>query len=305
MKTLALIIVLSFFAGVAFAQDTLPDLPMGVEAQSLFGENLTSPKSSMALLANYESAKVTFDADPYDVDNIIWYGRRVAYLGRYREAIEIYSKGLKEHPNDARLYRHRGHRYISIREFDRAIEDFEKAAALIEGMENEVEPDGVPNLLGIPISSLHGNIFYHLGLSYYLKQDWENALRAYRNGFNSSRNDDNRVSTTYWIYLILLRMERPDEAQEALDVISKNMTIIENMSYHQLCLLYKGEIEIEDMMDANANNPTNAAVAYGIANWYYYNGNDEKANEVLNNILEGASWASFGFIAAEADMVNK
>ena len=32
---------------------------------------------------------------------------------------------------------------------------------------------------------------------------------------------------------------------------------------------------------------------------------DEKANEVLNNILEGASWASFGFIAAEADMVNR
>ena len=219
MKTLALIILLSFFAGVALAQDTLPDLPMGVEAQSLFGENLTSSKPSVALLANYESAKVTFDADPYDADNIIWYGRRVAYLGRYREAIEIYSKGLKEHPNDARLYRHRGHRYISIREFDRAIEDFEKAAALIEGMENEVEPDGVSNLLGIPISSLHGNIFYHLGLSYYLKQDWENALRAYRNGFNSSRNDDNRVSTTYWIYLILLRMERPGEAQEALDVI--------------------------------------------------------------------------------------
>ena len=34
------------------------------------------------------------------------------------------------------------------------------------------------------------------------------------------------------------------EAATALDEISADMNIIENMSYHELCLLYKGEMEI-------------------------------------------------------------
>ena len=63
------------------------------------------------------------------------------------------------------MYRHRGHRYVSIREFDRAIADLEYAATLIEGTEDEIEPDGMPNAMNIPVSSLHSNIWYHLGLA--------------------------------------------------------------------------------------------------------------------------------------------
>ena len=42
-------------------------------------------------------------------------------------------------------------------------------------------------------------------------------------------------------------------------------------------------------------------MAYGIANWYYYNGETEKAKVMLEKILSGKQWASFGHIAAEAD----
>jgi len=43
-------------------------------------------------------------------------------LGRFREAIAVYSIGIDGHPEDSRLYRHRGHRFISIRLFERAVE---------------------------------------------------------------------------------------------------------------------------------------------------------------------------------------
>ncbi len=68
-----------------------------------------------------------------------------------------------------------------IREFDRAIQDFEKAATLIEGTEDKIEPDGLPNAQNIPVSTLHTNIWYHLGLAYYLQHDLENALRRRHN----------------------------------------------------------------------------------------------------------------------------
>ena len=71
--------------------------------------------------------------------------------------------------------------------------------------------------------------------------------------------------------MILRLMGREDEALAALDEISAEMEII-SMSYHQLCLLYKGEASLEEMMAADGDDPSNAAVAYGVANYLYYNG---------------------------------
>ena len=217
----------------------LPDVPDGAQAVSLLtGEALVSPAPSEDALEELAEARADYEKDPTDAENIIWYGRRMAYAGDYRSAIEIFSEGIEKFPADARMYRHRGHRYISIREFDSAIADLEKAAELIEGAENKMEPDGLPNALNIPVSSLHGNIWYHLGLAYYLKQDWDDAYRAYLNGFNAGQNDDNRVSTTHWLYMIACRKGDQDAALAALESISADMNVIENMSYHCLDLFY-------------------------------------------------------------------
>ena len=228
MKRISMAAIAGLIAISANAQ-ILPEVPDGAQAVRLSGEALYSPEPGDTILQNLETAKLAYEADPDNADNIIWYGRRVAYTGDYRGAIEIFSEGIDKFPDDARMYRHRGHRYISIREFDRAIADLERAAALIEGTENETEPDGAPNALNIPVSSLHGNIWYHLGLAYYLVQDWPNAYRAYRNGFDAGRNDDNRVSTTHWLYSILRRKGDPDAAR-VLDAITADMNIIENFS---------------------------------------------------------------------------
>ena len=297
----AFAVCLTLFVGVASAQ-MLPEVPGGAQALSLNGQPLYSPAPSPALLDKLAAARADYEAAPDDSDNILWLGRRLAYTGDYRGAIEVFSEGIAKHPNDARLYRHRGHRYITIREFDRAIADLEKAAELIEGTENETEPDGAPNALGIPVSSLHGNIWYHLGLAYYLKHDWQNAYRAYTNGYNASRNDDNRVSTTHWRYMILRRMGRDHEAEAVLSDISDDMNVIENMSYHSLDLFYKGEIGLAELVGDSEDSPAGAAVMYGAANWHYYNGDERKAREMLEALTSTSSWAGFGYIAAEADL---
>ncbi|WP_106792800.1 hypothetical protein [Aquimarina sp. Aq78] len=255
---------------------------------------------SQKMSNQYEKAKQDFLADSDNIDNIIWYGRRTAYLGKYKEAIEIYSNGIKKHPNEARLYRHRGHRYVSIREFDKAIHDLEFATTLIEGKENNIEPDGLPNAMNIPVSSLHGNIWYHLGLAYYLKNDMKKAHQAYLNCRNLRSNDDNTVSSTNWLYMIQRRMGNEDLARELLDSITNNMTIIENTSYYNLCRFYKGKITI-DSLQIGKDAPQDDATRYGIANWFFYNGNKEKARVILQEILEGKSRSSFGYIAAESD----
>jgi len=300
MKLITVITILLSAAGVLAAN--LPEVPAGAQAVTLSGKPLYSAEPSQAVLDNLTEATKNYDANPHDADNIIWYGRRTAYTGDFRGAIEIFSNGIEKFPNDDRMYRHRGHRYISIREFDRAIDDLEQAAKLIEGKENETEPDGAPNEQNIPVSSRHGNIWYHLGLAYYLKQDWQNAFRAYQNGLNSGRNDDNRVSTTHWLYMINRRMGDKEGAAKVLDVITADMNVIENFSYYYLCLFYKGEMTVEKLMGDGEDTPSGASAAYGLANWYYYTGDDEKALEHHNALVGTNSWAAFGFIAAEADL---
>ncbi|WP_411817240.1 hypothetical protein [Hyphococcus sp. DH-69] len=272
------------------------------EAMSLFGEPLYAGEPSANALAKLETAKAEYEANPEDPDALIWYGRRTAYLGRYQDAIDIFTMGVEKHPDDPRMLRHRGHRYISTRQFDKAIADLSKAADMIVGTEDQIEPDGMPNAMNIPLTTTHGNIRYHLGLAYYLKHDWENARRVYAEDFELSDNDDGIVASGHWLYMILRRMGRDEEAAKVLERIHPDMEIIENTYYHRAGLFYKGELSYEEAMPDEVASIGSAGIVYGIANWYLYNDQPEKAYALMNELVDGPSWAAFGYIAAEKDL---
>ena len=90
-----------------------------------------------------------------------------------------------------------------LKDFNNAISDLELASELMINTPNQIEPDGLPNLKNIPLTTTYGNIWYHLGLAYYLKQNWSKALKAFQNGYDLGGNDDNLVSTGHWIFMIL------------------------------------------------------------------------------------------------------
>ena len=255
--------------------------------------------------AKLAEARANFAKQP-NADNLIWLGRRTAYLGRYKEAISIYSDGIKEFPKDGRLYRHRGHRFITLRCFDEAIADFQKAAKLIKGKPDEVEPDGLPNARNIPTSTLQSNVWYHLGLAHYLKGDFRRALNAYREAEKVSKNPDMLVATTHWLYMTLRRLGREAEARKAIAGISDNLDVIENADYYKLIKLYQDKLKPTDLLDADrtANTLSNATLRYGVGNWFLYNGQRTEAEKVFRQIVTGNQWASFGHIAAEAELTR-
>ncbi len=285
-------------------ESAFPDLPNGAQAISLLGDTLFASTPNERAVEQLAEARNDYEANPDDADAIIWYGRRTAYTGQYREAIRIYTEGIEKHPDDARMYRHRGHRYISIRMLDEAIADFEHAAGLVEGQEDEIEPDGQPNALNIQTSTLQSNIWYHLGLARYLKQDFEEAIEAYHLGLALRENPDGIFSTSHWLYMALRRLGRDEEAAEVLEPIHADMEVIENQVYHQLLLMYKGEITPESLLEPGDGSSENQATLYGVGNYFYYNGQEQEAVEIFNRILAGPGWAGFGFIAAEAEMAT-
>ena len=264
-----------------------------------------SPETRRDLEAKLKEAQDKFDKDPSSAENTIWLGRRTAYLGRYKDSIKIYTEGLKRFPADARLFRHRGHRLITLRCFDAAIVDFEQAAKLIKGKPDEIEPDGLPNARNIPTSTLQSNIWYHLGLAYYLKGDFNRALKAYREAEKVSQNPDMLVATTHWLYMTLRRLGRKEEARRTLAAIKDDLELIENADYYKLLMVYKGKIDpatLAKELSRDSGGLSNATIGYGLGNWFLYNGQRAEAKRVFSQVTSGNQWASFGYIAAESEL---
>ncbi|MEZ4859030.1 MAG: hypothetical protein R2781_09490 [Flavobacteriaceae bacterium] len=302
-----IILVLALFScknnSEKVALPTTWDYPF--QAISQTGDTLYASTPSEKLITTYEEKKDAFEANPNSLDNLIWYGRFEAYLGNYRKAIAIYTYGLEKFPNEPKLLRHRGHRYITVRAFDKAIADLSKAAELIKGTNNEVEPDGMPNAQNIPVSTLHGNIYYHLGLAYYLERQLPLALDAFKTCLSTSNSPDNVVSTTHWIYMIQNRLGRKEAGDNYLRNIKPDMNVIENTTYYEACLFYKGDISLEELYPfKKEESASNTALKYAIGNWFWYKGDPKKGQEIFSEIIKGNDWASFGYIAAETDLAK-
>ena len=251
------------------------------------------------------AAEAALAASPGSADALIWVGRRQAYLGRYREAIATFTKGIERFPSEARFYRHPGHRYPPPRQLARAIDDFEKAVDLTRGTPDEVEPDGQPNAQNIPTSTLQTNIWYHLGLAHYLRGDFDQAARAYAEDLKISPNDDNLVAVTHWAYMAARRMGRDEAAKQLLEPITKDLRVIENGAYHRLLLMYKGEVPEEELTRAVDEGLELVTLGYGIGNWHFYNGRRDKAFETWGRLMAAKDqWPAFGYLAAEAEVAR-
>ena len=277
---------------------------------SLLGDSLKIPDRSEAsfkrLADNLNKAQNDFDTNPSEM-NTIWLGRRYAYLSDYQKAINIFTDGIKAFPDSYKLYRHRGHRYISIREFDKAIADYEKAYELMPKDTLETEPDGAPNKLNIPLSNTQFNVLYHYGLAHYLKGNFEQAETIYKELLRDyCDNADLYVATADWLYMTLRRQNKVEAAQSILDTVSADMEIIENDSYLRRLTMYKGELPIEELFNPTGDDAalSLATQGYGMGNWYLYQGDSAKAKEVFEQVVEGSSWAAFGYVASEAELAR-
>ncbi|MDZ7808741.1 MAG: tetratricopeptide repeat protein [Gracilimonas sp.] len=282
------------------------DLPSQVQTISLTGDTLyTSIDSLPASLSNrIDSLSALALEQDRPVDSYIWEARKTAYTGDYRTAVVQLSSAIIEFPDEARLYRHRGHRYITLREFDLAIEDFKRAAELFQGNEDVVEQDGLPNAQNTPLSSLHTNTWYHLGLAHYLKGEYDQANEAYKKGLEVTTNDDMKVAFLYWQYMALRKAGHDVEAGKILEEVTEGMTMIENTSYHELLMVFKGVFTENQILEGDNSELDNSTLGYGLGFWHDINGRHERANEIWQQVYDSDNWAAFGYIASEAEIAK-
>jgi tetratricopeptide (TPR) repeat protein len=270
-------------AGTAACRQEAREEP---EVVSLLGTPFFRTPAEGEALAKLETglqeAAAKLEADADDPETVILYGRALSGLWRYRDAIDAYTKGITAHPDHAMLYRHRGHRYISVREFDKAVADLARAAEL-----NDHEFD----------------IWYHLGLAHYLKGEFDKAGTAYVRCREASHDDGSIIAVSNWLYLALMRQGKGEEAAQVLEGITEDMDAGENVSYYNLLLFDKGLKTASELETAaTASDLEMATTGYGLACRFLIRGETDKAGEMFRKIVALPYWPAFGFIAAEAEL---
>lgn len=260
-----------------------------------------------------DSARSHHEADP-GLANTVWYGRVLGFRYQIDEAIAVFSEGLARFPDSFELLRQRGHRYLSTRRFPEGLADLARAAELIEGLPEWIEPDGKGNELPVPATSIQFNTWYHLALAHYLLGDWDAAEAAYRRCLDwvAPGDHDGLTACNDWLYMTLRR--KGDEAAAA-DVLASiphglpDEAFVEGPSYYRRLRMYRGEFAPDDLLTPEIGSQVihdletlYATQGYGVGNWHLYNGETDRAREVFEQILQGRSKFAFGYIAAERDL---
>lgn len=223
------------------------------------------------------AAKRVEQGDP--VAHALAVGAAQAARRQYLEAIATYTQALRVAPDVAVLYRWRGHRRLTVRDFIGARQDLQTAAQLD--------------------SALYG-AWYHLGVVDFVNGDFGDAVRAFRRALPLAPDAAERAGSTDWLWQSLSRRGLHGEAQ-ALLAGRPDSIPVEN-AYARRLRLYRGEIGPADVIvPRDTADVQRATLAFGVGSWFSVRNEPTQAADWFTRALEATEgWPAFGYIGAEA-----
>ena len=259
----------------------------------------TDRESAERVLLKAEKA---FNENPDNESNIINYGRKLADLGRFQEAINIYAEGLIKFPESYKIRRYIGQRYLTTRQFDKAITYLTEAITYAnDSLLIEYEYSGLTLNNKKTVYNVKFNIWYYLGLSYYMKGNYDKAISSFRRCEKYTNNNDLKVVIANWLYTAFAKIGNLDLAEAEIMSIPTNMRLIEIKSrkYHDLIMLYRGLVTPSILTKRNG---IDADVGYGIGNYYLINGQVENAISAFNRVISTEQQERIGYMAIEKEL---
>ena len=227
-------------------------------------------------------AQAALAADPKNVDKFIALGVAQSGVRQFREAIVTFTNGMKVAPNNALLYRWRGHRYLSVREFDKAMADFNH---------------------GLQLDSNVYGIWYHLGVLKFLLGDFNGAAAAFARGQPRAPDAGELAGSTDWLWMSLERAGRDKEAVAMLARHADSLQTEPNYAYTKRLKMYRGQTAATALFTpADTADVQVATLSFGLGNWYLVKGDTAKAKLAFARAIQSGGWPGFGFIVSEAEL---
>jgi tetratricopeptide (TPR) repeat protein len=233
-----------------------------------------------------KSARAAHEADPKNIATIIELGVAQSGARQFREAIATFTRGLAIEPNNALLLRWRGHRYLSVREIDRAFADLSRGS--------KIDP------------TIYGN-WYHLGVVQFLRGDFADAAASFAKAQPIAPDAGELQGSVDWLWMSLSRAGRGADATAMLDrKLDQRRPDFKPAinAYTQRLRLYRGEIGPEGVLTAADTDEVQiATLAYGLGNWYLVTGDKAQARKWFERSVQASGgWPGFGFIVSEAEL---
>jgi Flp pilus assembly protein TadD len=227
-------------------------------------------------------AEAALAADPKNVARIIALGIAQSGARQFREAIATFSRGIDIAPNNDTLYRWRGHRYLSVREFDKAFADLSKALT--------INPDNYGAL-------------YHLGIVNFVRGDFNRAAALFARAQPRAPDAGELAGSTDWLWMSLMRAGKTRDAQTMLARRPDSLQAAPGYAYVTRLKLYRGEITPEEVFTrADTADVQMSTLAYGVGNWYLIRGDTSSARSWFERSIKAGGWPGFGFIVSEAEL---
>jgi tetratricopeptide (TPR) repeat protein len=227
-------------------------------------------------------AEKELGADPRNVDKIIALGLAQSGIRQYHHAIQTFTRGMKIAPNNALLYRWRGHRYISIGAFDKALVDLTR---------------------GNTLDSANYDIYYHLGVAHFERGEFSKAAEAFANAQRRAPNANEVAGATDWLWMSLSRAKRTADAQKALAPVTDTLKITTATAYWQRLKVYRGVITPDQAIAPTDTAAVQVAtISFGVGNWYLVHGDTANARTWFKRAVASQGWPGFAFFAAETDL---
>jgi tetratricopeptide (TPR) repeat protein len=280
------------------------NFPAGAEAISFSGKPLYPRKADSAVIQRSDSLiSIVKNKTSLSEDDYVEIGRLLLMQNRYRDAMANYTEGLSKYPESFKLFRHRGHRHINLRELDEAMLDLGKARDLMAGQPAawEYGADGKPS------ATTQHQVWYHIGICHYLKGDYTDCAKAFENALSATQEPNNIAGASDWLYNAYQRAGDKAKADQVLTPFTADYPIEDKTyPYFRRLLLFKKAITPDELIDS-AMEPTTMSVQdmtklYGLANYHAYNGNTEMANDLYKKVLLTDQWLGFAYAGAELDV---
>ena len=230
-------------------------------------------------------ARAALDADPRNIQKLIALGVAQSGARQFREAIETFTKGLAIAPNDPMLYRWRGHRYLSVREFDKSMADLTR---------------------GYQLDSTNYGILFHLGILRFLRGEFDGAANMFAKAQPRAPDGGELKGSTDWLWMSLSRAGKKAEAAAMLARKPDTLPAPPGYAYASRVRLYRGELTPETLFSAaDTADVQVATLSFGLGNWYLVRGDTAKAIAQFERAVKSGGWPGFGFIAAEAELARR
>lgn len=287
------VLFLTIGAGIACADETARETLIGTQISTPAWSNETRVR----LEKDLEIARAVMTIAPEREDSHIWLGRRLGYLTRNGEAIEVFSTGLEQFPDSYKLLRFRGRHLARNRDFERAIADYKRAAEMVEGIQDSYEPDGIINARHQYLGSYRSNIHYYLGQTSWAVGDYQATLDGMKRAASEPlvQHDDRRVATGFWQYLALRKLGRHEEAEAVVAAIPEGLELVENHDYYSGVRFFKDTLSEEELLPRAGLN-----ARFGIAMVHLIEGRTQKADEMLRQLVSNSSQ---GYWPAETELL--